>query len=315
LPSIDVVVVSYNSRAKLRACLEPLAGADGVNVIVVDNASNDDTVGTIADLPVKIIPLRKNSGFGAGCNVGWRSSSSSYVLFLNPDARISPAAVHALAQKAEELPGAAALGPKLVTPSGELDYSVRHFPRLRSTYARALFLHRLVPRASWVDEVIRDPRAYVDTHVVDWVTGACLLVRRAALEEVGGFDERFFMYCEDKDLCARLWEAGHAVAYEPSVVCEHEGGAGSEAASDARRSMLTRSRLLYAATHSTRPGVLLESLGLALEATVRLVTGPGGLRGRRARLDELRVILESLRADGGRRGGSPPAPAGGYPIG
>ncbi len=160
--------------------------------------------------------------------------------------------------------------------AGDLDYSLRRFPRLRSTYARALFLQRLLPRASWVDEVIRDPRAYAEPHAVEWITGACLLVRRAALEEVGGFDERFFMYCEDKDLCTRLWKAGYSVEYEPSIVCEHDGGAGSEASRGARRTMLTRSRMLYAAAHSGRATVMLEALGLALEAAVRLITGPGG---------------------------------------
>lgn len=108
---------------------------------------------------------------------------------------------------------------------------------------------------------------------------ACLLVRRTALERVAGFDEQFFMYCEDKDLCARLWKAGYSVEYEPSIVCEHEGGQGSEASRDARRSMLTRSRLLYAKAHSGRPAVLLESFGLALEAAVRAVTGPEEFKG------------------------------------
>src|SRR5262249_53331643 len=144
--------------------------------------------------------------------------------------------------------------------------------------------------------VIRDPRAYSEPHAVDWVTGACLLVHRSALEDVGGFDERFFVYGEDKDLCARLWAAGYEVAYEPSVVCGHVGGAGSGASLGTRRILLTKSRLVYANAHSTRPVALLESLGLALESLVRLVTGPGGVRGRRVRLDELRVIAGSLRS-------------------
>ena len=304
---VDVVVISFNSRAKLRSCVAPLAGADSLNVVVVDNASHDDTLATIAAMPITTIPLTENVGFGAGCNVGWRSTSSPYVLFLNPDARMSKEAVLALARRADERPEAAAFGPRLVTPSGDLDYSLRRFPRLRSTYGRALFLQRLLPRAVWVDEVIRDPRAYAEPHAVEWITGACLLVRRAALEEVGGFDERFFMYCEDKDLCARLWKAGYSVQYEPSIVCEHEGGAGSEASRGARRTMLTRSRMLYASTHSGRATVILEALGLALEAAVRLITGPGGLRGRRARLDELGAVVQSIR--------SSTRPAGGYPIG
>ena len=307
MSSVDVVVVSFNSRAKLLSCVGPLAGAAGIAVVVVDNASHDDTLATVTGLPIKTIALTENVGFGAGCNIGWRSVSSPYVLFLNPDALMSAEAVNLLAQRADERPEAGALAPKLMTPSGELDYSLRRFPRLRSTYARALFLQRLMPRATWVDEVIRDPRAYAEPHAVEWITGACLLVRRAVLEELGGFDERFFMYCEDKDLCTRLWKAGYSVEYEPSIVCEHEGGAGSEASRGVRRTMLTRGRMDYAAAHSSRATVILEALGLALEAAVRLITGPGGLRGRRARIDELSVVLQAVR--------SPTKSADGYPIG
>jgi len=296
MPPVDVVVVSFNSQAALRSCVEPLAGADDLNVVVVDNASHDESLATIADLPISVFPLKANVGFGAGCNVGWRSTSSPYVLFLNPDARMSPAAIRELANHAEQRSSIAALGPRLVTASGDLDYSLRRFPRLRSTFARALFLHRLWPNASWVDEVIRDPVAYGEPHAVDWVTGACLLVHRTALEAVGGFDERFFVYGEDKDLCARLWAAGYEVAYEPSIVCGHEGGAGSGASVGTRRILLTRSRLLYANVHCTRSVAFLESLGLALESLVRLVVGPGGVRGRRVRLDELRVIGGTLRS-------------------
>ncbi len=296
MSSVDVVVVSFNSRAKLWSCVEPLAGAAGITVVVVDNASHDDSLDTIAHLPITTIPLTENVGFGAGCNIGWRSASSPYVLFLNPDARMSAEAVRALAQRAEARPEAGALGPRLTTPSGGLDYSLRRFPRLRSTYARALFLQRLMPRASWVDEVIRDPRAYAVPHAVEWITGACLLVRRTALDQVGGFDERFFMYCEDKDICTRLWKAGYSVEYEPAIVCEHDGGAGSEASRGARRSMLTRSRMLYAAAHSGRATVILEGLGLALEAALRVIVGPGGMHGRRARIDELSVVLETVRS-------------------
>jgi N-acetylglucosaminyl-diphospho-decaprenol L-rhamnosyltransferase len=290
MPLVDVVVVTFNSGARIRASIEPLASDAEVQVVAVDNASTDTTLAAIADLDVRSIALEENIGFGAACNVGWRSSRAPWVLFLNPDTRIEPATVRRLAEIAASGDHIGALGPKLVTSSGELDYSLRRFPRLRSTFARAVFLQRILPHASWVDEVIRDPGAYAVAGAVDWITGACLLVRRTALEEVGGFDERFFMYCEDKDLCARLWDAGYTVGYEPSLVCEHEGGKGSEASRVARRSMLTRSRIIYAGIHSSRIGAALESVGLALEASVRLVIGAGGLQGRRGRIDELLVL-------------------------
>lgn len=171
VPLVDVVVVSFNSRAKLRSCVELLAGADWINVVAVDNASRDESLATIEDLTVTRIALKTNLGFGAGCNVGWRSGSAPYVLFLNPDARMSPEAVCMLAERANASSTIGAVGPRLVTSSGHLDYSLRRFPRLRSTYARAIFMQRLFPRAHWVDEVIRDPHAYAEAHSVEWVTG------------------------------------------------------------------------------------------------------------------------------------------------
>ena len=287
-----------------------------MNVVVVDNASHDDTLATIADLPVTTIP--SDGERRVRRRLQRRLALDVVAVRTLPQPGRAHVRRGGSARSRDERrhdPRPRPSGLELVTPSGELDYSLRRFPRLRSTYARALFLQRLLPRASWVDEVIRDPRAYVEPHAVEWITGACLLVRRTALEEVGGFDERFFMYCEDKDLCTRLWRAGYSVEYEPSIVCEHEGGAGSEASRGARRSMLTRSRMLYAAAHSNRAAVLLESLGLALEAVVRLITGPGGLQGRRARIDELRVLVQGVRSSRRGRGHTPTTPAGGYPIG
>jgi GT2 family glycosyltransferase len=221
---VDVVIVTFRSADTVAAAVEPLTGRDDVRLLVVDNASDDGTVDVLRALPVETIALDANGGFAHGCNVGAAAGSNPYVLFLNPDARLELHALEELASALDADEGIAAVAPKIVEPDGSLDFSLRRFPRLRSGLAQALFLHRIFPTASWVDEVIRDPAAYERPHAVDWVSGACVLVRRTVLEEIGGLDERFFHYSEDVDLCKRVWEHGYEVRYVPAAVAEHAGG-------------------------------------------------------------------------------------------
>ena len=119
------------------------------------------------------------------------------------------------------------VGPMIRADDGSLDFSQRRFPRLRSTFARALFVHRLLPHAIWTDEMIRDHGLYERARSAEWLSGACLLVRRETLEVLTGWDEGFFLYCEDKDLCKRAWAAGYSVRYEPTAKCVHVGGASA----------------------------------------------------------------------------------------
>ncbi len=249
-PSVDVVVVAYESRETLRGCVEGLAGEDGIHVIVVDNASSDGGLETIAGLSATSIQSERNGGFAYGCNLGWHAGDAPAVLFLNPDARIDPASVRILAQVLERDASVGAAAPRILHEDGSLDHSLRRFPRLRSTYAKALFLHRLVPRAHWVDEVVRDPRPYEQPGTAEWVSGACVMVRREALEAIGGWDEGFFLYSEDTDLCLRLREAGFRVAYEPSARCVHIGGVSAPRA--ALTPVHVASRLRYTGKHHGR---------------------------------------------------------------
>src|SRR3954451_22100965 len=226
---VDVVVVSYRSADTLRGCVEPLAAMAGVRVTVVDNASPDDSVARVADLPIDIVKADRNGGFSFGCNLGAARGSAPYVLFLNPDARIDAAALEALVSTLREDHTVALAAPRILNEAGSLSFSLRRLPRLRSTYAQALFLHRLFPLAEWTDELVRDPAAYESPSAPDWVSGACMLVRRSAFEAIGGWDERFFLYCEDTDLCVRLQAAGHAVRFVPAATVWHVGGASSGA--------------------------------------------------------------------------------------
>lgn len=283
--SVDAVIVSYRSAATLRGCVTPLLAMPGVRVTVVDNASPDDSVATISDLDVDIVRAPRNGGFSYGCNLGAARGTAPHLLFLNPDARIDDGALEALVAALRDDPSSGLVSPRVLDDDGSLAFSLRRFPRLRSTFAQALFVHRLWPRAAWADELVRDAGAYERPGTVEWVSGACMLVRRAAYEAVEGFDERFFLYCEDTDLCWRLWQAGHAVRFEPRAEVRHVGGASSSAGET--QAIAAGSRVIYARKHRGRRAAHLEALGVALgEGTHALasVNRPAARRGHVAAL-------------------------------
>jgi GT2 family glycosyltransferase len=280
---VDIVIVSYNSRDELRDCVEPLVHDPELELIVVDNASTDGSLESIADLAVTAIPLDSNNGFGSGCNVGWRSGSSPYVLFLNPDSRVAAGDVHRLADAAEEA-GAAAAAPLILNERGEPAWSLRRFPTVRSIFGQALFAYRFFPLAAWTDEVIRDRTVYNSRTTCEWASGACLLVRRDVLEAVGGFDERFFLYCEEIDLCYRIHQRGARLVYDPAAVCTHVGGASAPRSS--LLPVLAQSRVRYASKHF-RP---LRALGYRAGVACLAITHAVFARSTAARLGHARSL-------------------------
>jgi len=292
---VDVVVVSYNSAGHLRRCIEALAGDDRIDVIVVDNASADRSLESLADLPVTAVPLDDNRGFAHGCNVGWRRGNAPFVLFLNPDATIDPESVLRLVAAAEQSPPAGAVAPTIRHSDGTVDFSLRRFPRLRSTYAQAFFLHRFFPHADWSDELVRDPGAYMRAWAPDWASGACLLVRRRTLERLGGLDEGFFLYCEDLDLCRRIHDAGEELRFEPRAVAVHEGGGSAPRAT--LLPTLAASRVRYARKHQPRHVQVFERLGIVLGALTHAIVARGG---REMRRGHLRAAGRALRGEPSR---------------
>lgn len=293
----DVVVVAYNSGDVLRDCVGALAGAPGVNVVVVDNASPDRGHERVADLPLTIVETGRNGGFSFGCNAGWRAGSAPNVLFLNPDARIAPDAVRTLAGILEADATLGAVGPLILDADESLDPSQRRFPSVATTWARALFLHRLLPDAPWTDELERRPDRYGRPGRPDWISGACLMTRRAVLERIAGFDDRFFLYSEDTDLCRRIRDLGLEVAFDPSVVCIHEGGGSAPRAG--LLGVLAESRMLYARRHAGWAPALAERVGLGVEELTRAVVGAGDAGARRGHLRALRRVVRGPRDPGG----------------
>jgi GT2 family glycosyltransferase len=225
--------------------------------------------------------------------------AAPFVLFLNPDATIDERSLDRLVDVLEQDERAAVVAPRIEHPDGSLAQSLRRFPRLRSTYARALFLHRLFPRAAWSDETVWDPEEYQRRHCPEWVSGACMLVRRRALVEIGGWDDGFFLYGEDVDLCRRLRDAGWTIRFEPESVAVHVEGASAPAGGTLP--LLAASRLRYARKHESRWHAALERAGVVLEALTHSVVS----RRRRGHVRALRVALSYCPPD---RTGTLPIP-------
>ncbi len=279
--TVDVVVVAHASRDTLRTCVAPLAGAPGVNVIVVDTASADPAFDTVQGLPgLDLVHAERNGGFAYGCNLGTARGSAPYVLLLNPDAALEAAELAKLVAVLEAEESVGLVAPRIVDEAGELQRSVRRFPRLRSALSKALLLHRFWPNAAWSDDLVHAASAYEHAWDPEWVSGACMLVRRDVLAALGGLDEGFFMYAEDTDLCWRIWDRGLRVRFEPAAVVVHGGG------HSAPRSQLrvadVRSHIRYVVLRDGELAARWVALAVALDELTHLLLRarrPGYARG------------------------------------
>jgi N-acetylglucosaminyl-diphospho-decaprenol L-rhamnosyltransferase len=228
-PDVSAVIVSYNVRDLLLQCIASLR-ADGIDrIVVVDNASKDDSVAAVraAEPDVEVVALDVNLGFGSGANRGVVRTSTPYVAIVNPDLEVEPGATKALVDVLEREPDVGIVAPRIETPDGRLYPSARTFPDLVDAAGHAFlhFLWRGNPFSRRYKMLDWDHAAACD---VDWVAGTHLVVRRTAWDEVGGFDEGFFMYLEDVDLCWRLRRAGWRTRYEPMARVVHAIGRSTD---------------------------------------------------------------------------------------
>jgi len=228
--TLTIVIVAFNARDDLERCLRSIESAPPAidhEVIVVDNGSNDGAPEMVdaTFAGVRLIRLARNVGFGAANNVAAQASRGELVLLLNPDTVVPRNAIDGLAAELLSHPEAAAIGPRLVDASDRLELSFGPMPGLLGeAWQRALGTaldRRLWPVDRWIAARVRRARA------VCWVSGACLLVRRADANAVGWFDERFFLYWEDVDFCTALRARGRQVRFTPAVEVQHVRGRSS----------------------------------------------------------------------------------------
>jgi GT2 family glycosyltransferase len=255
---VAVVIVSYNVRDLLRACLESLAVAAAAlgqpcRVVVVDNASADGSAAMVAaEFPaVELIASPTNAGFAGGNNVALRHLGLEQpgapwaVLLLNPDTVVAPDALALLVAYLEAHPDVAVVGPQLRYGDGALQSSRRRFPRVATLVWESTLLEQWWPRNPWARRYRLEDRPADVVQRVDWLVGAALLVRAAAIRAAGLLDEGFFMYSEELEWQARLGRYG-AVVYLPAAGVTHYEGRSSEQNLARRHINFNRSRLRYA---------------------------------------------------------------------
>ena len=227
-PELAVVVVNYNAGEYLRRCMASIHASTGdvdVEVIVVDNASSDGSADTaLAEHPdIRLIRNDRNAGFAAAANQGIEGAAAPFVLLLNPDAEILSGTLSGLVKVARERPRAGAIGALVRNPDRSIQPSARRVPRLGEALGHA-FLGPLIPDNPFTRSYTMAGWDRSSERAVEWVAGSAMLLRREAIDEVGAFDEGYFMYVEDVDLCTRLRAAGWRVLFSPELEVIHKIG-------------------------------------------------------------------------------------------
>lgn len=305
---LSVSIVNTESRELLLSCLDSLSAATA-EIVVLDNASEDGSVEAVRERfpDVRVIAQPFRAGFGANHNTVIRATAGRYIYVLNEDTTADDWALGRLVSYFDAHPRVAALGPRLVYPDGRVQDSAWRFPTPLVSALGLATLGRLGVTQSGGSA----PRA------VDWVTGAALLLRREALEEVGPFDEDFFLYSEEVDLQARLRAAGWEVHYYPEATVVHHESQFSAGIPERRINEMWRSRHRYWRKHHSGPGARFAALATGAQYGLRAVAAPLTRRdpqtGARMRLharDAWRVTGPGLRELAeewnGRVGAAPP---------
>ncbi len=253
-PTLSIIIVNWNTRDLLRACLHSLPLTDpATEIIVVDSASADGSADMVrAEFPtVTLIASPDNLGYSRGNNVGLARSQGEFVFILNPDTQVAPHALPCLLDALRAEPQVGVVGPLLRYPDGRVQASRRRFPTLLTLFLESTWAQGLAPRAALDYFYARDLPPDQPAEV-DWLVGAALLVRRAAYAQVGGFDESFFMYSEELDWCRRFKQAGWRVRHVPTAEVMHFEGRASAQVPAATHIRFNASKVRYAEKYHGR---------------------------------------------------------------
>ena len=231
-PARCVVIVTFNSAAHIGDCLRAVHDEA---VVVVDNGSSDDTVpiATAFGKRVRVIANSSNRGFGPAANQGMRACGDADIVLVNPDVLVSPGTLDQLAHSARRA-GAGLVAPRLLFPGGASQESARTFPTIYHLLGRRTRLRRTTIGRRWHEDSLPE-RSTSGLWRIDWAIGALMYLPRASVELIGGFDEQFFLYGEDVDLCVRLWRAGLPVLLDADATATHGYGRASKHTFDFRR--------------------------------------------------------------------------------
>ncbi len=264
------------------------------DVVVVDNNSHDDTAEMVAnEFPQARTVWSENHGFGHANNRALMTCSARYILFLNPDTEIIDGSFAKLVELMDERPTVGLVGCRQVTPDGRLDTTIRYFPNALRALGDALLAERLPGgRPRWLGEREIDPRAYERESNCDWTSGSFMLARREALESAGYFDERFFMYCDETDLCRRIKQAGWEVRHLPYMtILHHDKKAGVKPHIE---SLSGFTRVMYARKYFSPVHRVLYLGAVMLRHLLRAVYAGSGELGRQKRVASREVAATMI---------------------
>ncbi|HTO89054.1 MAG TPA: glycosyltransferase family 2 protein [Thermoanaerobaculia bacterium] len=297
----SAVVVHYGPWTSTTRTLRSLSrAAPGVPVLLVDNSASAAPWGDReAPAGVRLLQPGRNVGYGAACNLAARESAARFLLFLNNDVELEPGSLEAMVSTLEEEKGVAAVGPRLYDSRRRPVRSIFRAPSPRRVLFESLFLPRLLPGIPFFHGHHTALTSHTRARDVETLSGAVVLVRRDAFEQVGGFDEAFFFYAEESDLFARLHRSGWRVRYQPSARAVHHGGvASAEVTREELDRRLNEALRLYARRHHGPRGERQTTRALLWGARLRwaLAHLAPGERGRRRR----RRYAAILRASSSR---------------
>jgi len=251
--NLTVIIVNWNAGSFLAKCVDSVFGtvlSHDVEMILVDNNSTDRSLEEIRQHPrLQVIRNQANHGFARANNQGIALARGQYLLLLNPDTRLLSGAVDQMIDYMDSHPAVGALGPRLLNRDHSLQPSCSHFPTLRNIAMQALGLSRLFPRNRLLARPLMTYWEFDHVRDVDQLSGACLVIRRSALDEVGLLDERFYLYYEEVDLCFRLKKAGWKVRFFSGGQAIHVGGHSSSQNLDVRMAVRYRSLLAFFSKH------------------------------------------------------------------
>jgi N-acetylglucosaminyl-diphospho-decaprenol L-rhamnosyltransferase len=253
-PALSIIIVNWNVRELLRACLQSIGRAPGgldAEIIVVDNASTDGSTDMLRqDFPsVCLIASDSNAGFSVGNNLGLAAAHGELVLCLNPDTQIVGDALQTLAAYLCAHTDVGVVGPQLRYPDGTVQSTRRRFPTFVTALLESTILQQWLPRNRWLTRYYLDDVPAGITQDVDWLMGACFMLRRSIISQVGAFDEAYFMYSEELDWMQRIKSAGWRIVFVPEALVIHHEGKSSEQVVPLRHIRFQTSKIRYFQKH------------------------------------------------------------------
>ena len=298
---LSIVIVNWNAGDLLRRCLESVRRhppAIPYEVIVIDNASSDDSLASAKNLADCVMANSENAGFARANNQAFARSHAPFLFLLNPDAEVTPGAIDTLLATLHADPRNGACGPRLIHADGRLQPSVWHLPpRAWRTLVAGLGLWRLIPRSRRGDLLLGDHWTHDERRSVPMIFGAAVLVRRETIDQVGAFDERFPLYSEDEEWCLRMTRGGWRIVFEPRATIVHHGSASSVKRWDAAGKIRAKQEasILFQRISVSRAQRAANFLAVCVVAAVQMLLRPSAIAPRIVLAAHLRAVAQEVR--------------------